>query len=66
MILNFIKVIYFTIRHYYYSRLNSILSKKKVGKSMSLCCTVGYSLQVGHSIMDGIKFEVNDILNIIV
>jgi len=39
--------------------LNLIFLKKKVDKRVSLCCTVGYKWV---TLMDGVKFEFNDII----
>ena len=36
-------------------------TKKKVGKWMSLCCTVGYKWV---TVMDGVQFEFNDIISL--
>jgi len=41
----------------------SKIIKKKVGKSMSLCYTVGYKWV---TVMDGVKFEFNDIIIIMI
>jgi len=35
--------------------------KKKVGKWMSLCCTIGYKWV---TVIEGVKFEFNDIISL--
>jgi len=40
------------------------MKEKKVGKWVSLWCTVGYKWPVGYCIMDGIKFESNNMISL--
>jgi len=54
-----LSIFYTFVVLYYIYYFEEAINKKKVGKWVALCCTVGYKWV---TVMDGVKFEFNHII----